>query len=193
MVKRAFIAIVIVLFGLTSALGVLAVQMEVAPETPVGGDNWPAGVADWVNGRPRVYAHTGTFAEHLYYSGDTAALNKFLEPCAKITGVPVTLVLHCGRGWTSGLTGGRSVFFDWSVTCMNLDVRLEGEPPEKPGKLAKIRIDLWLGGDVELSKLVVPSNAEVKSAGEIEKFVADHDAKRKAAAQPHTDRGEHAQ
>ena len=182
--NRACVAILIVFAGLGLASTVLALAMETAPETPVGGDNWPAGVADWANSRPRVYAHTGTFAEHLYYSGDTAAFNKFLEPCATITDVPITLFLHCGRGWTSGLTGGRSVSYDWSVTCMNLGVRLEGEPRGRPGKLAKIKVDLWLGADVELRKLVVPSNIDAKSAGEIDRFVADHEARRGTAARP---------
>jgi hypothetical protein len=50
----------------------------------------------------------------------------------------------------------------------------------------EITVELWLGGQVDLSKVEVPLNLKVESGGEIEKFIAAHKLKGKQEAESET-------
>ena len=66
---------------------------------------------------------------------------------------------------------------------MNWAMHLRKKPEWRGKRLlhgVKI-VEIWLGGKVTLDQLKVPSTVEVRSGGEIEKFVAEHEARRKQA------------
>ena len=97
---------------------------------------------------------------------------------------PLLLTLHPGRGtarepWDKD----KSVPCEWSVYIQR---RGWGAPEAKPGATGKyvVTLHLWLGGDVALEELDVPLNVNVHSAGEIEKFIASHEAKQSLLEKP---------
>ncbi len=67
-----------------------------------GGDGWPDGLADLVNYDGRVRGFFINTSDYFFYAGEAKALNTFLERYAALKGVPLTLVLHPGRGEESG-------------------------------------------------------------------------------------------
>jgi hypothetical protein len=144
--------------------------------------DWPAGLADLLTRGGRVYSSSfgwlGGDEDCFYFSGDTDDFNWFVECWAKLEGVSRTLGLHRGRGQVNGIISKQPIGpFDWKVTVTAHWA--EG------GRSLGISLDLWIGGEVTPEKLRVPSNMEVRAAGqgeefkEIEKFIADHEAKRR--------------
>jgi hypothetical protein len=113
------------------------------------------------------------------FVGDTDAFNDVVKQYAKLTDTPLTLTLYAGRGVARSLQDdkGSGIAFDWQIRIVRTGW-MSREPAER-GKPPTVMLQLWLGGDVELDKVKVPPNVEVQSGGEIERFVAAHEAKRK--------------
>jgi len=148
--------------------------MSEYPPGPVGFPNGPAGLNDLLKNRDPVYGYFLNEFDSLYYSGDTEAFNAFVALYSKVKVEHLTLVLHCGRGETSRLGDkNNTVSFDWMLGGCNWGVTWSKEPMPQTATLG-----VWLGGQVHLDKIKVPLNVEVKSGGEIEKFIAEHRAKR---------------
>ena len=97
----------------------------------------------------------------------------------------MTLILHPGRGVTTTLMDkNATIDYDWMVALT--PEWSTGPLPHTPvGAIA--RIELWLGGNVALDRIVAPPNIEVKSGGEIEHFVAKHKAAKASAPAKTTD------
>ncbi|HUU92158.1 MAG TPA: hypothetical protein VM238_13235 [Phycisphaerae bacterium] len=138
---------------------------------------WPAGLSDIVNTKARVCGFFVNANDWFYFKGDTKAFNGVLAAYGKLKDTPLLLVLHPGRGtarepWDKD----KSVPCEWSLTIQR---RGWGAPEPKPGETGKyvVALHLWLGGDVALEELDVPLNVEVQSGAEIERFVAEHQAK----------------
>ncbi len=122
-------------------------------------------------------------AGRFYYAGDAKALSAFLADCAALdTKEPVsirdkvvTLVLHPGQ---APLKEGRP--YDWEA---HWEVRMQ-EPKvsginEWRHFYVVTKIDVWLGGKVRLDQLKVPPTIiEVRSGGEIEEFIEQHNKSR---------------
>lgn len=130
----------------------------------------------------RVYGDSGFFSElgdweNLYFAGDVEALNRFLQLYARVPVKPLTLSLHTGKGLARGwMTAApeKPAPCDWSFTRhLAGSKRAEGEPNET------VHVSVWLGGGISLDGLRVPENVEVSSGGEIERFVQQHQMRRK--------------
>jgi hypothetical protein len=123
-------------------------------------------------------------SDWFFYAGDAKALNAFLADYAKLPDTPLVLVLHPGTGKASAPWDKEALNCDWSVGVSR--ERLARAPEAGEGKAlqgkqrprVEVTLSLWLGGQVGLSDLDVPLNVEVRSGGEIEDFVATHEAKR---------------
>jgi len=113
------------------------------------------------------------------YVGDAKALSTFLEDCdalesrepVSVRDKRITLILHPGQ---ARLKEGRP--YDWE---MHWEIRMQNPKVSgiKEWRYFHVvtRIDAWLGGKVRLDQLKVPSAIiEVKSGGEIERFVEQH-------------------
>ena len=156
-----------------------SLAMEYGPEPIVQPSSWPEGLADVLNSKSRVYGYLVNSQDLLYYSGDAATLNSFIKQLSELKDTPLTLVLHPGRGVTTTLMEKSAIDYDWMVALT--PQWSTGPLPHTPaGAIAKI--ELWLGGNVALDKVVVPLNIEVKSGGEIEQFVAKHKSAQAADA-----------
>jgi hypothetical protein len=155
--------------------------------------DWPAGLKELVSRQARVYGRhldAPTFGRgyeqvSIYFAGDSEAFNGFIEEYARLKGTPLTVTLRAGRGTVSPLAvEKRRIFFDWQVNISRYRPPEAPDSPEKTEPGWTVSVELWLGGNVELDKVNVPLNVDVKSDGEIEKFVAGHEAKRKKATSP---------
>jgi len=126
----------------------------------------------------------------LFFRGDHEAFNEMLEQYGKMgdslkryidsKDTPLTLIVHPGRGNTASAGGGiarrRNIPFDWEITVRKLGTLLPATEQRY-----RVTVDVWVGAEVELDKVKVPQNVDVKSGGEIERFIAEHEAKRRQA------------
>jgi len=170
---------------------VLALGSDHPANRPVHGqDKWPTGLADLIN----KSGHAGGFFvnadDYFYFRGDAKTCNAFLKQYAAIENRPHRLILHPGRGRDKRPWEHKDLKpIDWMVSIENRAWRSFPAPvPMARPKGYDVRIDLWVGGNVGLDQLQVPLEIDVASSGEIERFVATHQAKqsliRKDAASP---------
>jgi hypothetical protein len=110
---------------------------------------------------------------HFLYSDNTKALNGFLQEYAALKQEPISidrppcLIIHAGRAL---LEKGHS--YDWK---MNWAMHLRKKPDWEGKRLLHgvATVEVWLGGQVKLDDLKVPTTIKVKSGGEIEKFITE--------------------
>ena len=155
----------------------LALGASHANDQTCSNKEWPAGLSDTVNTKARVCGFFVNANDWFYFKGDTKAFNSVLAAYGKLKDTPLLLVLHPGRGtarepWDKG----EGTPCEWSIEVIR---RGWGAPKAKPGETGKcvVTIHLWLGGDVALDGIDIPLNVNLRSGAEIEKFVAEHEAK----------------
>jgi hypothetical protein len=137
---------------------------------------WPKGLPDLINSGDRVWGHWINQGEFFYYRGDAAALNKFLASFGKLPNTPLAVVLHAGAKPLTGPLGGEQTTpYDWQleVARRGWGAPLDPRQPEKePGYVVTVHV--WLGDPITLSRLDIPKHVEVRSAGDIERFINTH-------------------
>ena len=165
---------------------VLARALQIPKGQVILPSNWPKELTELVNRKDWVYGISGgpyPPMYRFYFVGDTQVFNGFVGQIAKLRGTPVELIIHPGPGVTSysvhqdsTVVRDDKVLYDWELVVPEdlerRDQRVALSPP-------RVTINLYLGGGIDLRKVVVPLCIEVKSSGEIERFVADHQTKRK--------------
>ncbi len=210
--KKAIVAIAVVFVSLTCCIGVFG-DTELSTGGPVvPSADWPEGVKELVNREARVHSYWGkgvfltrsvvlggaekevqacpvTVHEFFCFADDTNAFNDFLAQYAMLKDTPLTLVLHPGCGGASSpWEKEKQIPFDWQLTILRRgwESRYPHAPPGPVYGIATeaVMTDLWLGGQVQLDKVEVPLNVEVKSGGEIERFIAAHQARQQAQNLP---------
>ncbi|MBI5095836.1 MAG: hypothetical protein HZB26_25810, partial [Candidatus Hydrogenedentes bacterium] len=72
----------------------------------------------------------------------------------------------------------RVVTIDWSLSISE-HTPGRANALEFEGKMALTRLEIWLGGQIDLDALDVPADLEVRSGDEIEAFIKRHTEKRK--------------
>jgi len=139
-------------------------------------------LSDLANRPGRVGGYWVNSNDWFYFAGDTEALNDFLRRYAKLTETPLILVLHPGKAPAESCVG--DLFeqpYDWKLDSMYAGCTREKAWFEKPGGGQWRRVAIvqtWLGGNVRLDRLEVPTDIEVRPGGEIEAFIEEHDRKR---------------
>jgi len=179
----------LLLAGLAVAALALALTARAATMlAPLGADHpahavqseaWPKGFAELINADSRVHGYWVNFEDVFFLTGAAADLNTFIKRCVSLDDVNLSVVLHPGRldvqsPWDDM---PRDLKADWRVhTSPYLITREAGEISLERGAF-QITIDVWLGGQVSLDELDVPTGIEVRSGGEIETFIERHNAK----------------
>lgn len=147
---------------------------------PVGGsDKWPAGLKDLANRSDRVHGYFVNWEDVFYFAGKTPALNDFLSKYATLPNTKLEVVLHPGakQARSPWDTVDRDINVDWMLYSTPFTaVQLTGGKVT-PGPFVT-KLEIWLGGKISLADLKVPKNIEVRSSGEIERFVSEHQGKR---------------
>ena len=183
----AVLAAVVALWG-CAALALNEISLYPKGE-PVGGvSDWPEGLKELVNIDDRVGGYAiqsdtlGGYPSYsddvFYFRGDAKAFAKFLDQYAKLKDTPLRLVLHPGRGMNLKPGDSKGDPIDWSLTVWSRawhEIPETGKTPVQKGY--DITVDLYLGGNIDLKDLEVPLEIEVQSGGEIEQFIAHHQAK----------------
>jgi len=90
------ISVAVILLTLVCAIQAFCLAGEY-DKGRLGNKDWPAGLADLLNSRERVYAYWFNWFDYFYYSGDTDAFNAFLKQYSRFEVTP--------HGWcfTSGM------------------------------------------------------------------------------------------
>lgn len=176
-------AVLIVLVPVASILGLGANHPKDYRVTDQ--DGWPKGLAALVNDSSRVHGFFINANDFFFYSGNSEAFNVFMERYAKLTDIPLVLVLHPGVGRTGGLGEEKNIPCEWAMSIIRrgwgADMPKEFE--KSPSKVL-VNISLHLGGKVRLDELDVPLNVKVRSGGEIDQFIATHEAKQSLLDKP---------
>jgi hypothetical protein len=110
-------------------------------------------------------------------------MNDFLAQYAKLTETPLVLVIHPGKAPSEESVGEKfTKRYDWKLDSMYPAFTRDKEWFRKPdgGRWRRVVVlNAWLGGNIRLDELKVPANVEVRSGGEIENFVEDHNRKQR--------------
>jgi hypothetical protein len=167
---------------LASAVTALALGGDYAKGAKVDKQpEWPDGTVDLANDPSREFGHWVNANDFFYYRGDAATLNAFLARYAKLTDTPLAVELHLGPDQRTGpLAGPRTMPYDWKMDVMRRGwgVPLDPNRPagdNKPGYVVTVHV--WLGDKITLKNLQVPDNVEVRSAGDIERFIKERKGK----------------
>ncbi len=201
--KKAIVPFVVALVTLLwpSLAFSLMMERELRSDEIGNWPDWPPVLRELVCRQGIVYgthSDAPTFGEGMewmtiFFQGDHEAFNEMLEQYAELSDslkppgpskeAALTLIIHPGRGNTASAGGslvrGKDIAFDWMVRVTRNGTRL---PKEKQQYGAVVEV--WVGGEVDLAKMKVPLNVEVKSGREIEKFVARHEENRKELKAP---------
>ena len=136
--------------------------------------------------------YRGLETMYIFFRGDHEDFNEMLKEYAKLGdslkryaesgSAQLTLTLHPGRGNVASAGAGmigrdKNIPFDWQITMTREGTLV----PDREKRRYFVSVDLWVGGDVNLDKVDVPLNIDVKSGGEIEDFIAKHEEERKQA------------
>lgn len=120
--------------------------------------------------------------DSFFYRGDMRALNEFIDHYGMVTETPLAVVIHAGGTPRTGKLSDKvkTVPYNW---CLTVNRRGWGEPKDprrsdkSPGYV--VTVHLWLGDGITLDGLKIADHTEVRSANEIEQFVAAHSARPK--------------
>jgi hypothetical protein len=118
-----------------------------------------------------IHGYFVNWVDVFFFAGDAAACNTFVADQVKDKGTLVRVVLHPGtkKAMSPWDKEERNLPTDWTLTTgLHREQRVAGDDRKL------VRVDVWLGGKINLSALHLPGEAEVTSGGEIEKFIAEH-------------------
>lgn len=170
---RRILAVALIGIALVWSIFALPVMIEHDLGRPVDEQpGWPEGLAKLLNREGRVYGYWCNGTDRFCYAGDAEAFNEFVEGYARLKDTPLIVILHAGR--EEGGDENHRIPYDWLV-----HVEFETWPTGE--RVCEVILELWVGGQVELDKVNVPLNVKVKSGREIERFIAEHEEKRKQA------------
>ncbi|MEM8671379.1 MAG: hypothetical protein AAGG48_27915 [Planctomycetota bacterium] len=130
-------------------------------------DSWPEGIYNAVNQPHRVHGYWVNWSDTFFYRGSNEKLQEMAQKLSETKLTKTEVVLHAASGVAESPWSEKPVdSADWSVTVTGGDAR--------KGLVSQIRIDIWVGGEVALDSLELPSNLKIKSGGEIESFIKKH-------------------
>jgi hypothetical protein len=182
MVRTRFVVPASLLALAAAATIVLALGADHPADQPVGGSSdWPPAFLDLVNSKGRVGGYFVNQFDSLFFQGDPKAFSAWLQQYAALADTPLRLVLHPGRGndgrpWSK--PDEKRLPVDWRIDINNRQWTREAMVEKKPVKPGyDVTVHVFLGGQVGLEDLDVPLGVSVESGGEIEEFIAHHQAK----------------
>lgn len=114
----------------------------------------------------------------VYFQGDTRSLNKYLKKVATTTYGERSAVLHVGQTF-AGSPWDKKDGQDKAKEKKLVDWRADTIRREnnRSHVTARITVHIWLGNNIILDDLEIPSEFTVSSGGEIDAFIRDREKK----------------
>jgi hypothetical protein len=169
----------LILMAAAVVIGGLAPRAFGLGEETIGNEPLPeANYAEWkgimpvINDKSRVYSNWVNGNEHFFYKGTTKELNAALAEFAQIEVKTHEVLLRPGSGKTQTF-GRKEIPYDWELhvhggiskhllTLDKGDVVWNKDP----------RLTIYIGGDVDLSKLEIPKGVTLLDIPTLSKRVA---------------------
>jgi hypothetical protein len=136
--------------------------------------DWPKGLVDLVNSDDWISGEWVNQNDYFHYRGSAADFNRFLITYGKLTDTPLTVVMHAGVALVHADLAPESRS-DWELEVIRrgwgaaIDPR---RPDDDPGYIVTVHV--WLSNEITLDQLQVPKHVDVRSAGDIERFIERH-------------------
>jgi len=136
------------------------------PGDSIGGaSGWPKGLPKLIESSAMVDGHWVNFSDEFFFAGDTAELNRFLARFGRL-GLDHVVVIHAGTARTTALWGDRvAERYDWKLLVNSTNA----------GGTAEVHV--WIDANVLLEELEIPEKFDVRSGGEIDRFIGKHRAR----------------
>ncbi len=160
-------------FGLSNAWGLGDEEFGNEPQNALNFKDWP-GIMPVVNDANRVYRRWVNGNEQFFYKGDTAALNAALKNFAGLEVKTREVILRPGPGTTENFHRDKKVAFDWTlqvhggiskhILTLDQGTKVWHEHPF---------MTIYVGGDIDLDKLVIPAGITVVDTAEVAKRVTE--------------------
>jgi hypothetical protein len=166
--------------GMVLACGALvyAVAMDLPNRGPVFiTQDLPAGVSELVSSRDRVHGFTSGFGyADLWYAGDAAAFNQYLAQYAQLPKLPIILVISPAPGSKlREFVSQPREHYDWQLEVKwNQPIPLSENRTDRNAEGYAVILHVYLSDAITLDDIQVPAGVQVRSGGEIEQFVKQH-------------------
>ena len=136
--------------------------------------DWPAGLAELINSGPVFHGQWVNANSEFFYLGDTASLTRFLKRYSTLKNTPLVVILHAGSARRSELWGDKpGARYDWKLLVLKRGWGA-AEKTDNPEEKWVVTVEVWIDHDIRLADMVVPQNVDIRSAGEVETFIAQH-------------------
>ena len=148
--------------------------------------NWPKGSYQWVNQPFRVHGYWVNFYDQFFYQQVNEELEKMVNGLARLPDVELRVILHAGKGQAKSPWSKAAVCpADWAVSFSGQFVPSDdGRETVRLRKSQQVVVDIWTGGQVELGKLKLPAGVDLRSGGEIDNFIRQHELKARSKSLP---------
>ena len=169
--RKTIVFLAILLAVLACRVPAFAMGGDIPPGQVNVQPDWPRELVELLTRQDSVNGIWVNANDFYYYAGDTDTFNEVLKKYAELRNTPLRLILHPGKGMTGSLGDEPDIPFEWQIGVM----KWHDDPSEVP---LLVTLELWLGGQVQLENVKAPLNIQVKSGGEVEKFIKIHEGKR---------------
>lgn len=179
----AVTAILAIAASASVALAWVSFQYHSPDEVVHARPNWPKGLIEAVNAEGRVLWSTtsgfGHNTDEFLYRGGAPAFNRFLKDYAKIQNAKLLLIVRAGAPHQSPEKARRLRGpYDWRFSVSERWIARKADAPVQDQPKPRFFAKVWPTDRLRLRDIVVPLNVELKSGGEIEKFVKAHKDRR---------------
>ena len=134
---------------------------------------WPPEFVDLVNSGGCFDGFWINANDWFFFRGDAKTFNEFLKAYGSLKNTPLQVIIHAGSErpglpWDSSRP---TSLYNWQLEILK---RGWGVPkiPNKPEEKYIVTVNLWIDKQIKLSDVIVPETIQLKSAGEIEQFIA---------------------
>ena len=143
------------------------------PKRDANYQTWP-GILGVINDKHRVYRWWVNGNEKFYFVGDTAALNDALTQFSETEFPQLEVVLRPAPGKASTFSGEKTVDFNWELHLVGgIAAGMRRQHLGEKIWVAHPVLTVYVGGNIELSKLKIPANVTVSQIADLQKRYAE--------------------
>ncbi len=176
MTRRVLAVSALILLAVAYGPRATAMGEEEFGNKPLSGANytdWP-GIMPVINDTHRAYRYWVNGNEQFFYKGDTDALNSALVELAKADTLRCEVVLRPGPGMTHPFDGKQDIPFSWDLHIVGGIARHMTKEDRGDRVWSKHPVlSVYVGGAIDLAKLVLPKGLTVSTLGDVKARTCD--------------------